>query len=545
MKKNVWGIKEGCETAAHACVAVLDGVLSKQHKIDGSQLVVKRYMECLGPSGGSKDPTAFTMPKPLMLDINPYQMAFFHQSPAAKTGLAQELSQNYAQTKFVGDSLILECILTPAVPKARILARTWAVDAKEAMESYLKLIEIHRREVMQGLWQEVVKAVRAAQVTSTEGAVLFTLSEETAFVVVGTKSMAKELFDKVCAIAKAKEEEIERRNMEVTEVNSKLQLYQLRLLQAFAFHIEAGKRHDGLKIDIQCKKNCIVFHGMAKDVKEAQIEMYELLQMVKSGKITDMSDIQRKLLENKEMKPYIVQKFKNDKISAIWEAGQQDEISVFAFDDKSLVRAIHIIKTSVPEHVCHLSPESSELLSCQDWKHLISHFTSTNPGALLIAPSHDHQQVFIACMDSIMHGVVEDVERFLEENTIYSQVVRFSRSRQTFVHQNWQPKLSAIAERLKAYKVQINMKESEMEIYVKGTKKGLEEAQRSLEHMNGQILCHTQVFSDQGYVKFLNTDCEKDLLMIGRSYHCVLAKEPEPAGLQVRLNIVIMKKCKE
>ena len=542
MKKRVLGIKEGCERAACVCVAVLDGVLSQQHKIDGSQLVVKRYMECLGPSGGSKDPTAFTMPKPLVLDkVNPYKVAFLRQSPAAKDGLFQELSRNHAQAKFEGDSLIMECTLTSAIPKARILARTWAVDVQDTVESYLKVIEVYRREVMQELWQEVEKAVSAAGILSPEGAVLFTLSEETAFVVVGTKSMAKELFDKICATAKAKEEEIERKNREVTDTNSKLPPHQLRLLLAMSFQVEAGKRYDGLRIDINLKKNCIVFHGLLKDVKQAQLDMYEVLQTVRGNKITDMSDMQKKVLENREIKQYLVQKFKNEKISAVWKLDQKNEVSVFAFNDTSLAKAVHIIKKSVPQHIRQLNPESSELLSCQGWKNLVSRLTSTHPGVLLIAPSHNNQQVFITCTDNIMHAVVEEVEMFLQENTIYSQVVRFSPSRQLFLHENWQQKLVTLQSNLRAYKVQINLRESGREIYVRGTSDGLQAVQKKLEEINAQIVCHAETFTDQAKVRFLTSPkIDKDLKMLSQSHHCVITLKPEAADMEVRKLFILI-----
>ncbi|XP_070211893.1 E3 ubiquitin-protein ligase TRIM33-like [Littorina saxatilis] len=217
------------------------------------------------------------------------------------------------------------------------------------------------------------------------------------------------------------EEEIERKSQEVTETNSKLEPYKLRLLLAMGFQIEAGKRHERLKLEINVKKNCIVFHGLLKDVKESQVEMYEMLQAVTHDKITDMSDMQKKLLDSKETKPFIVQKFKADKIAAVWEIRPKGEVYVHAFNDPNLVKAIHIIKKSVPEHVCQLNPESAQLLISQDWKSLVNRQISAHPGLLLIAPSHDNQQVFIACTDNIMHGVVEDIEMFLRENTIYSQ----------------------------------------------------------------------------------------------------------------------------
>jgi len=213
---------------------------------------------------------------------------------------------------------------------------------------------------------------------------------------------------------------------------------------------------------------------------------------------------------------------------------KKNELHIFAFNDPSLVKAVHIIKKSLPEHVCQLSPESSELLSSQGWRDLVSRLTSANPGVLHIAPSHDSQQVFITCIDSIMHGVVEDVEMFLQENTVYSQVVRFSPSRQQFLNENWQQKLVALQHNLRAYKVQISLRESGTEIYVKGTNDGLQEVRKKLEEMNAQIVCHAETFTDQAKVKFLtSSQINKDLKMLGQTHHCVVTLKPEAADLEV------------
>ena len=492
-------------------------------------------MECLGPSGGSEDPTAFAMPKPLVLaTLDRYKVAFLRELSFAKRELIQELSALHAQIRFESSTLVVDCTLTSVVPKARILARTWTVDVEQSVRTFLSLVEVFRREVMQQLWQEVESAVRAADITCPQGVTLFTLPEETVFVVVGMKTMAKELFDDICSIIKSKEEEIERKKQEITDINSKLKPSQLSLLNAVGFHTEAIKRHEGLSVEIQKEKNAIVFHGLLKHVKEAQVEMYDILQNMKSQKIPSMTDMQRRVLENSETRLHVTQKFKNENISAVWEFNQQGELTVHAFEDPSLVKAVHIINKSVPEHVCQLSPESSEVLRSPDWQSLVKRLTVANTGVLMIAPSHDSRQVFITCIDSIMHGVVEEVDKFLIENTVYTQVVCFSPSRQLFVYTHWQHKLKRSSEALKAYRVQLTMPDKGAKFMVKGTRKGLDDMKQQLVQLNDQILCHAETFSDPSKVKLLNSDCKSDLERIGRSSRTVLTLQSEPSGLQVR-----------
>lgn len=513
---------------------VLGQVLEKSHKIDGKTLHVKCYMECLGLSGGSQDPTNFSPPKPIILkDTDKFKIAFIRQSSSTKEDLNQQLAEVNAVAKFQDNTLTIECNLTKDIPKVRILARTWTKDVQHVATEFFTQVDVHRRDVMQQLWQEVHKSVLSSPTPNREEVVMFPLPEEKALVVVGRRDAAKSLFSNISKQVAAIEEEAERKRQEITETNGKLKTHQLRLLIAMAFHAEASKRHPGLRVDINAKKCEITFHGMMHEVKEAQVEMYDLLNNVKTEKITDLSDMQKALLDKKETRQVIVQKFKPDQVVAVWEVGKK-EVTIYAFNDDSTVKAVHIIHKSVVHHICELTPESTELLRCPDWQSLIKTLQGRNPGKLLIVSSHDGHQVHVTGTDDIMHGVVEDVENFMQERTVYSEVVRYSPCRQRFITYYWQHKLKQIETALKAYQVKIVLRENEAEMSIRGTSVGLEQLKTRLQQLEGDMVVHTETFSDQAKVKFLNcSPAGKDLEMLGRSCQCVVSLGLEPPGLQI------------
>ncbi|XP_076451605.1 protein mono-ADP-ribosyltransferase PARP14-like isoform X2 [Babylonia areolata] len=517
---------------------VVDMVLSKvSHRLDDSHLGVKCYLECLGQSGGSQDPTAFTLPRPVTMDtLDRHKVAFLLQSQKQQADFLQQLSQqSHARGSFTGDSLVLECTLTPEVPRARVLAHTWRVDVQGSVESLVASLEVHRRDVMQQLWQEAEKAVSAANIIDPEeGAMLFTLAEETAFIVVGTKGMVQELFDKVNNTVRAAEEMVERRKQEITEPNNRLKGHQLGLLLAKGFPLEMEERYQGLRVDIQMRENLIVFHGLLKDIREAQNEMYQTLQQIKKDKMTKLSCMQKKLLERKEVRPHIVQKFKKQNIVAIWEMDAQSRLTVFAFTDQSLVEAIHTINKSVPEHVCELSPESAGLLESDAWNALVQRLVTGNPEVLMITPDRNAQKVYITSIDSIMHAAVQEIEVFIQENSIYSQVVRFSPSRQRFIQQEWHQRLRKLQNSLQAQRVQVIMTTLGTELQVRGTNQGLAQLRKSLEDLNSQIVYHEEKFTELAKVKILKSmQRDRDLRALEQANHCVLALTPESADLEV------------
>ncbi|KAL8558417.1 hypothetical protein ACOMHN_064764 [Nucella lapillus] len=510
---------------------VLDGVLSQQHSVEGRELRVRRYLECLGESGGSRQPTAFTMPPPLALhSLDSFKVAFLRHSQSTKSTFLQQLTSSHAEGKFEGDKLIIDCTLTPAVPKARILARTWSVDVQQTVTQFLALMEVKSHKVMQLLWIELAQAVREAGMSYPDGATLFPVPEDATFVVVGMKNSASQLSEQVGAIITAKEVEIERRKQQVTETNSKLKTSQLSLLKATGFGTAAGQKYESLNVDVQ--ETCIVFQGMLGEVKEAQINMYEILQTMTTNHITSMTDRQKKVLGGKETKRYIAQKLKTNNIAAVWELSQQGDARVFAFEDTAVVQASSVITQSVVEHVCQLSPESTGLFQHQDSLGLLSQLKKTHADALLFTRSRDNLQLFVTSIDSILRPVVKKVEKFLAENTIYSKTVRFSPSCQKLVYMKWKNKVQSMAADNSSHKVSISMPEPGDKIQIKGTRTGLEQVMKSLELLNRQIVCHEEVLTDPNKVKLLSWDCSKDLKVIGGLCQCVLTLQPEVPHLQ-------------
>ncbi|KAK7479356.1 hypothetical protein BaRGS_00029434 [Batillaria attramentaria] len=512
---------------------VIDSVLTKAHKIDGKPLQVKRYMECLGLSGGSEDPNVFVFPKPIVIeDADKFKVAFIRLSAAFKSEMAQSLAENHGAIKFKDSVITVDCTLTKDIPKARIIARTWTHDTQQLITDFFGQIDVHRKEIMQQIWREVEAAVIGSDVDSRDEAIMFPLAEETALVVVGRKSAAKDLFEQISKKVNDIEAEIERKRQEITETNGKLKLYQLRLLAAMSFHSEAQKRHPGLNVDIKTRKGEVIFHGMMQDVKEAQVEMYTLLNTCASDKITEMSDMQRRLLENTETRNFIVKKLKDAGIVAVWEVNKK-EVLVYAFSDAHVVKAVHIIKGSVVEHICNLSPESSQALKNPDWHDLVKTLLEGHPGTLAITPSHNGLQVYLTGTDDIMHGIKEEVTRFMDENTIYSETLAFAPNRQRFIATYWQNRVQQIVHSLKAYKVHASVREACTEFSAQGTCKGLEEFRARLQKLEEQLVVEEKTFTDQGKVKFLKSStAEKELNVLGRSNQCVVALQADEPGLK-------------
>ena len=519
--------------------SVLDRVLSRTHNLDGRVLEVKRYLECLGEHGGSPDPKAFTIPEPVVLEgINKYKLDFLSQSQTVFVELRGQLSTLHAKPALDLESgkLTIECSLTQEVPKARILAKTWHTDVDEAMQTYLGLMEVHTRKVLQQIWEKVEKAMKMSDITNMKEAIVLTLSKETAFVVVGMTGDAQKLYEKVHSIAKAVEDEIERKKQEITE-RKKLKPFQLQLLSSITFPAEMIKLHENLKVEML--KDEILFHGSMTDVQHAQLEMYKHLENVKEKSMPMKSQEKLDMISNFETKEYLSQKLEAEGLKVSWDIDPKQGVILHAFDENDLLKAVSVIDSSVCEHKIDLHPESAELPQYMEWKQMIQQLAASKPGSLRVHPSANNT-ISIIGTDNIFSVAKEKISKFLYVHTIFTEVVFFSPSRQKFISSFLEDRLRKIERNLQSHKVQINFIDSNSKIEVKGRHEGLQKAKLALENLGGKIVCDALNVNDSAGIMFLETDsCLRDLEGVALRERCVFSFVVEESGMQVIITIII------
>ena len=507
--------------------------MDRAHILDGRKLEVKRYLECLGEHGGSPDPKAFTMPEPVVLDsIHEYKLDFLSQSQTGLAELRRQLSTHHAKPKLDLDSskLTIDCSLTPEVPQARMLAKTWHMDVDHVARNYLELIEVHTRKVLQQIWEEVEKAVKAG-ITNMKAAIVLPLPKEAAFVVVGMNEDVEKLYEKVHSTAKTVEDEIERKNQEITQ-KKKLKPFTVKLLSTINFAAQMTKLHENLKVEIL--EDEIVFCGSMTDVQHAQLEMYKHLENVKTKTVAIKSQQRLDLMSCKETRKYVTQKLQKESLQITWETVPLQGVVLHAFEEDTLSKAAAIIDSSVCECETALYPESAELPQSMEWKQMVDKLAVNKPGSLCVHPSANNT-ILITATDNLFHPAVEKIREFVNVHTIFTAVVFFSPSRQKVICSFLEDKLRKIERDLHSHKVQINFIDSNNRIEVRGRRQGLQEALSGLKKVGAGIVCVTLTVSDSAGTMFLETDCcLHDLEGVASRQRCVFAFDVEDPEMQVR-----------
>nr|KAG5706732.1 hypothetical protein BaRGS_007235 [Batillaria attramentaria] len=317
-----------------------------------------------------------------------------------------------------------------------------------------------------------------------------------------------------------------------TEISLKVEPLRLRLMQAANFKETAENRHPGVKIEMDESNQQIVFRGPGHIAKKAQSDARRLLQSIKSGKATQLTDTQKTVLGTTQGAQYVAQILKYRGVVAVWDTGPQGDIVIHAFREDDVHGAAVLIHLAIVEDQRELPPQSRPVLQSTEWMEHIKSLYDKHPGTLTVLPSQDGRLVCVTGTADILNSAATEVFKFIHTNTLHSEAFRFSPSRQRFVTLFWPNKLADIQNSLKQHKVQITIDDDGSKLCVLGQSEGLVIARTRLEGLGEKILCHEERLTDRHQLKFLySKNCRKHLDSLGRGCRCVISLEPESPGL--------------
>ena len=508
--------------------------MEKSHSINGRKVQIKLFFECLGRSGGYDG--NFECPQPLTFETTGdkckgYKLQFLRESVKVREGFENLLFREYARPHFTDNGLIVECTLTVADKECRAKARSWTDNIKAVVESNLELLKVDHRQVNEEIWDAVLKGVEEIR-SDRDRTVLKTFPEERLLRVVGMKTDADQMIRSIDEVIETCGNKFELKTLKITDTR-KLETSKLFLLDASSFCRTVNNNDKGLSVRINTQDSLVTFHGLEQDVIKAQRDMYEFLESRLSHPMPNVSEDKRKVLSSSKTRRKLADRFRKAGIEASWET-TGGGVEVYGFKDEHIRKAVQILQESVVEKVCDVYPEFVEVLQSPEWMRLQDRLKDEHPGVLAFGLTRDGQ-FCVTGLDHIVPSVTSEVEKFIRENSVHVEILRFSPSRQKIVCALLdQMQRAAIAEEFKDFRVQIELIDGETKIHVKGTEMGLQQVRGKLEALERQVIVHEQTFTETAKVKFLNKKKYKgDVDIVSRLKNCVLGREREPDGMQV------------
>ncbi|KAL8581661.1 hypothetical protein ACOMHN_049217 [Nucella lapillus] len=460
-------------------VTVAEQVAASPHRLEGRELRVKVYTECLGPSAGGFDPKDFYFPQPFTVQgVYPLVFQFLREANKVQRDWRKLFKSLHADVSFgkaEGDPVAVSCTLENTHPKFRLLAQKWKVEADSAVGRMVAAVGTGTVRVQPHSWIDAENHIKDKINLDTNAAILIPVETDMTITVVGLTTQLDKNLQKVRkAVAK-----IEKNNMKRKTETVKLESYEMKLLDQRNFFKDKTKNFKELTIDPNAEKRTILFDGTIVDIRDAVLEMKKLLQTVKCRQLTELSDIQRDLLDSEHTVKAVKASLGEKHVDAVWEKARK-EVNIYAFGEEVVKATEKAISRQVCVEMCSISDESTQLLDTPKFKQTLQQLIDECPGRLRIEPKPAEKKIVIA--GGFVRNTRKQIEAYLLENTIYSETVRFSSSRQQIIRTEWKDKLTVIQTELQVHMVEISCGENDQAIKVTGNSQGLREARRKLPH---------------------------------------------------------------
>ncbi|XP_056006138.1 protein mono-ADP-ribosyltransferase PARP14-like isoform X3 [Ostrea edulis] len=189
-------------------------VCAKSHRVDGQDLEVKIYYECLGQVESDEE-GPFQPPGLLELtDLDTKKLQFLMKSPPNQEAVQKQLEVVYGKpvwpTNFKVNSLSIECTLTAETKDCRKICRIWEAKVKENMNKFLDLLLVIKHTTLKEAFPLVLNELKSLTISNPDAVAVILERNNHEMYVTGHKQASTEVSKQISDIIQKVDEELDR-----------------------------------------------------------------------------------------------------------------------------------------------------------------------------------------------------------------------------------------------------------------------------------------------------------------------------------------------
>ncbi|RMX48337.1 hypothetical protein pdam_00011104 [Pocillopora damicornis] len=425
------------------------------HKIDGVELEVMPYYPFLENAASKRMEVTF--------DPDIYKYIKVHHKSELQT-----LLEKYSVEAELSDGSIL--IISPADSKCDT---SWEEGA-ESFKSFLFNFKKSEISVPSEIFDEVSK--RWQLQCSSQGTANFLLSFDNhrgLAVILGKKTVVEQEEEKLKELMTEvkQDSELMKSVVEVVETNYSSSRLTLLEMSGLCNKLADEYRHLSINVDSVGEKLC--FKGPRKNIQEVKLEVVTFISKIierTTEQPTGIIDV----LRQQHVSIFIQELFEKKSIQAVILLDQgrnSNEVQVVGVDAKNAKEAEAILQDSLKEKSIHLKPENTQVINSHEWKDFQLSMTSNFKVGIAVDASVSN--VWISGITDDVDNCSDQVQKFLEKNTIFHNVVQVEEGTARFIATLWEKKLEAIKGELSNCYVDMRVTSDYTGIEVSGTAEGM------------------------------------------------------------------------
>ena len=279
----------------------------------------------------------------------------------------------------------------------------------------------------------------------------------------------------------------------------------------------------GLTAEISPEKNAVLFKGPKEMIAKATLVLWQLLAKSKEESV-ELPTLIVSLLKTEDAQEHIYNNFEENDVVAVlsFEINKANEVTVVGVNGTQARKAAKLVKDLTKERSTHLEEDQAQLMKSTKWSNLRDKLQRS----CLCKVEFDSATSTLwigGCCDDVEDSANE-IEKFLEENTIVTKIIPLSTGQRKFLFKYWESKVKAVQRNHHFHSVSIKeMEDEEGGVIISGTVDGVQEGVSEFSDMVRGILCRNIPIDKPGMRKYFIEGLGVSMLKIVENEHkCVV-----------------------
>ena len=338
-------------------------------------------------------------------------------------------------------------------------AKDWENDVKESILFFFSTIKVERRECLSNTWESVCAQVRKIRNTNQTVAIIEKASEFT-LCMAGRPETVKHVHQQVDELCKQIEQ-----NAEYIKYSIKMNDLEKALLQKVNFIHELKKKYPKVKISL--KEIEMVLHGPATDLLAIQGEFNSFTRNTQKrglnltkGQLKVLAMLQKETngqFNNSLNGLQVVLTVEGDNSVTFGKDRlmiKGDTVALFGME-KDVDKCEELLTSIIMETYVKISKEEQSAFVGNTWHLFSSTLVIRYGGALHLEYVKSKASVIIAAQATDINGVLEDVKKFIQQNTMKKTLMKIDVAQTRMITQWMKEDLKKVEKDFERYHIKI------------------------------------------------------------------------------------------
>ena len=402
-------------------------------------------------------------------------------------------------------------------------------DTYKAIASFISEFQTNTTHVNPDAWQAVVEKFKENDSSLNDNLKIRYLNEEREIDITGIKPDVESLVEELKELKTEIESQLALEASKTTKIVKDIPCDRLNFLSDLDFDKELEVQYQNTEVDIFPDKGEVHIRGPPETVHKAAADVWQAIANIKEEKF-EMSQNAVGVLRSRACQPFIKDQFVANNLQALLIFGAEEEEGEFTgtavvmgMNSDFAHKASRLLKKIIVEESLLLDDGQVQLEKSEKWRQFRDEITENSILAIKFYPND--KKLCLAGRKEDVTSALKNVKRFLDENTIVSEIVKLPRGCRRFLAKFREQRLCQIQEELNKHSTLIKgvAGDDEEDVIVTGTTDGVEKGKKMIQDLASTVESKKVPFNKPGMRKALNrSKGVKMLALLENENKCVI-----------------------